>query len=51
MPAYRFVIVDDHPCSAARCARRWALPSDAEIQEAGSLDESTQLLAGTRDRS
>ena len=50
MPALRIIIVDDHPLF--RGALRQALSTsldDAEILEAGSLDETTRLLQGSSD--
>jgi DNA-binding NarL/FixJ family response regulator len=50
MPANRFIIVDDHPLF--RGALRQALAdafTDAEILEAGSLDELTKLLGHASD--
>jgi DNA-binding NarL/FixJ family response regulator len=50
MTGYRFIIVDDHPLfrGALGQAMGDSFP-DAEVLEAGSLDELTQLLASAGD--
>lgn len=45
MPAYRFVIVDDHPLFRGALRQSLAAALDADMQEAGSLDEAAALLA------
>ncbi len=46
MTGYRFIIVDDHPLFRGALGQAMGdLFPDAEVLEAGSLDELTQLLA------
>lgn len=49
MPAYRFLIVDDHPLFRGALRQSLASALDADMLEAGSLDEAAQLLAKTTD--
>ena len=42
--SYRFVIADDHPCSAAPCARPCPAVCRATIAEAGSFDDASAVL-------
>lgn len=49
MPQNRFVIVDDHPLFRGALRQSLATALDADMQEAGSLDEATQLLGKATD--
>jgi DNA-binding NarL/FixJ family response regulator len=48
MPAYRFIIVDDHPLFRDALRESLSMAFDCVIDEAGSLDELSTLLQSNR---